>query len=188
MADHPLRYPPIAPKGPDTELPAPSRSPDEIRTKRASTACGECKQRRTKCTVDDSGPPCAECALHNRECVIDELADKRRKVAAKETEENLKKSQRDLAKSRKDHEKTQGELEYYRSYVRYLLDAIRFGQLEDVNSLIAVIRRGATEREIGNFLSQFAHIVPQFSLDTPRGSDSTNGEDGTPVVDGPTKA
>lgn len=48
MADHPLRYPPIAPKGPDTEPPAPSRSPDEIRTKRASTACGECKQRRTK--------------------------------------------------------------------------------------------------------------------------------------------
>lgn len=97
-------------------------------------------------------------------------------------------SQKNLAKSRKDHEITLGELEYYRSYVRYLLDAIRFGQLEDVNNLIAVIRRGATEREIGNFLSQFAHLAPQFSLDTPRVSDSTNGEDGTPVVDGPTKA
>lgn len=142
----------------------------------------------SQCTVDDSGPPCAECALHNRECIIDELADKRRKVAAKETEENLKSSQKDLAKSRKDHEITQGELEYYRSYVRYLLDAIRFGQLDDVNNLIAVIRRGATEREIGNFISQFGHLAPRFSLDTPGGSDSTNGEDGTPVVDGPTKA
>ncbi|KAL4787287.1 hypothetical protein BJX76DRAFT_19566 [Aspergillus varians] len=175
MGDQPPRqaFRSIAPKGTETEVPTTSRSPEDTRTKRASTACGECKQRRTKCTVDDSGGPCAECAFHNRECVIDELADKRRKVAAKETEENLKKSQKDLAIA-------QGELEYYRTYVRYLLDTIRFCQLTDVNKLVAVIRSGSTDEEIRAFLSQFANVFSQYSLQTPRGSDSTEGQDGTP--------
>ncbi|KAL4922879.1 hypothetical protein BDW62DRAFT_171931 [Aspergillus aurantiobrunneus] len=169
----------IAPKGTEFEIepPTTSRSHEDNRTKRASTACGECKQRRTKCTVDDAGTSCTECALHNRECIIDELADKRRKVAARETAENLRKTQGELAIA-------QGELNYYRSYVRYLLNAIRFCELADVDELVAVIRNGSTDEQIQTFLAQFAHIFPEFSLRTSHGSHSMDGADGTPDGNG----
>ncbi|KAL5043310.1 hypothetical protein BDW71DRAFT_199943 [Aspergillus fruticulosus] len=173
MVDHSMRnnLRPLAPKGPDTEARPTSRSPEETRTKRASTACGECKLRRTKCTVDDSGGPCTECALHNRECIIDELADRRRKIAAKETEENLKRTQMELQVTRR-------ELEYYRSYVNYLLTSIRSCQEEELSKIVKVIRRGSTDEEILSYLSRVVPVFPQFDPRTSRGSDFMDGENG----------
>ncbi|KAL4979788.1 hypothetical protein BDW66DRAFT_96241 [Aspergillus desertorum] len=173
MIDFPLRnnLRPLAPKGPDTEARPMSRSPEETRTKRASTACSECKLRRTKCTVADSGGPCTECALHNRECIIDELADRRRKIAAKETEENLKRTQMEL-------QATRTELEYYRSYVDYLLTSIRSCQEGELSKIVKVIRRGSTDEEILSYLSQVVPVFPRLDPRTPRGMDFPDGENG----------
>lgn len=97
---------------------------EEVKTKRASTACQECKRRRTRCST---GAPCSECAAHGRECIYDELADKRRKVAAKHTLE---------------------ELEYYRGFLERLLESIRYGEPANIDTIIGVIRGGACQEEI----------------------------------------
>ncbi|KAL4911053.1 hypothetical protein BDW74DRAFT_5220 [Aspergillus multicolor] len=164
MVDHSPRnnLRPLAPKGPDADGRQPSRCPEDGRTKRASTACGECKLRRTKCTVDDSGGPCTECALHNRECIIDELADRRRKIAAKETEENLRRTQREL-------QETQRQLQYYRTYVNSILSSIRGCQEAELTNIVKVIRHG-TDDEIQAYLSQFVHYYPHNSPTGRRGT------------------
>ncbi|KAE8388918.1 hypothetical protein BDV23DRAFT_102844 [Aspergillus alliaceus] len=123
---------PIAPRTlPDPVPPPTPRSlgsgVEEIKIRRASAACTECKRRRTKCSADTTGPPCAECALHGRDCVVDEFADKRRKVAARRAQE---------------------ELGYYRGFVEQLLKAIRCGEETDVQAIVAVIRSGASHDEI----------------------------------------
>ncbi|KAE8155393.1 hypothetical protein BDV40DRAFT_283838 [Aspergillus tamarii] len=122
---------PIAPRTLPDPLPPPPAPPgrgvEEVKIRRASAACTECKRRRTKCSADTTGPPCAECALHGRDCVIDEFADKRRKVAARRAQE---------------------ELRYYRGFVEQLLKAIRHGEGTDVEAIVAVIRSGASHDEI----------------------------------------
>ncbi|KAB8075762.1 hypothetical protein BDV29DRAFT_155415 [Aspergillus leporis] len=120
---------PIAPRTLPDPLPPPTGGggPEEGKIRRASAACTECKRRRTKCSADTTGSPCAECALHGRDCVIDEFADKRRKVAARRAQE---------------------ELRYYRGFVEQLLKAIRFGEGTDVDVIVAAIRSGASHDEI----------------------------------------
>ncbi|KAE8144106.1 hypothetical protein BDV25DRAFT_167645 [Aspergillus avenaceus] len=120
---------PIAPRAvPDPPPPTPGGGPpEEVKIKRASAACTECKRRRTKCSADTTGAPCAECALHGRECVVDEYADKRRKVAARRAQE---------------------ELRYYRGFVEQLLKAIRYGDRPNVDAIVNIIRSGATLEEI----------------------------------------
>ncbi|OOF99170.1 hypothetical protein ASPCADRAFT_204833 [Aspergillus carbonarius ITEM 5010] len=138
---------PIAPRR-VPEPPAPASAPEEGKIKRASTACGECKRRRTKCSADTTGTPCAECALHGRDCVIDEFADKRRKVAAKRTQEDLK---------------------YYRGFLEELIGALRFGDDLTVDGIVDTIRSGATYDEIRAFLARSA---PADGTSIPDGVDS----------------
>ncbi|PYI11452.1 hypothetical protein BO78DRAFT_134685 [Aspergillus sclerotiicarbonarius CBS 121057] len=137
---------PIAPRR-IPEPPAPAAAPEEGKIKRASTACGECKRRRTKCSADTTGTPCAECALHGRECVIDEFADKRRKVTAKRNEE---------------------ELWYYRGALELVLKEIRIKELSTVNRFVAFIRSGASLEEI----LAFPQPTPPDKTSTPDGVDS----------------
>ncbi|EAW06692.1 Zn(II)2Cys6 transcription factor domain-containing protein [Aspergillus clavatus NRRL 1] len=120
---------PFRPIAPRTLLDPPTPGPvaEETKIRRASTACTECKKRRTKCSADSTGIPCSECALHGRTCIIDELADKRRKVAAKRTQE---------------------ELEYYRVFVEHLLEVIRHGEQATIDAVINTIRSGASLNEI----------------------------------------
>ncbi|PLN77210.1 hypothetical protein BDW42DRAFT_6832 [Aspergillus taichungensis] len=127
---------PIAPRAvAESPMPGPPIEEPNNKIKRASTACAECKRRRTKCSADTTGTPCTECALHNRECIIDEFADKRRKVAARRAHEDLK---------------------YYRGFLEQLLTAIRYCNQSTVDSIIDLIRSGASEEEIQNTVSQLA--------------------------------
>lgn len=129
-----------------------------------------------QCTVDENGGPCTECAYHNRECVIDELADKRRKIAARETEENLRKTQEELEIARQ-------EIQFHRSYSDQIIKVIRYSGEEEVEKFISLIRRGASNDEIRAFVSKYAHVLPHFSLEAPHALDSIM-DDG-PMVDGP---
>ncbi|GKZ37299.1 hypothetical protein AbraIFM66950_008785 [Aspergillus brasiliensis] len=162
---------PIAPRR-IPEPPTPAAAPEEGKIKRASTACGECKRRRTKvktplplpslarlCSADTTGTPCAECALHDRECVIDEFADKRRKVAAKRAQEDLK---------------------YYRGFVEQLLEALRYSDHATIDGILDVIRSGATHDEIRAVLARSA---PKDGINIPDGVDSvaTDGNNSPPA-------
>ncbi|PYH34260.1 C6 finger domain protein [Aspergillus neoniger CBS 115656] len=170
---------PIAPRR-IPEPPTPAAAPEEGKIKRASTACGECKRRRTKffylltlsaltwlavsqCSADTTGTPCAECALHDRECVIDEFADKRRKVAAKRAQEDLK---------------------YYRGFVEQLLEALRSGDRSTIDGILDVIRSGATHDEIRAVLARSA---PKDEINIIDGVDSvaTDGNNSTPASSRP---
>jgi hypothetical protein len=99
-------------------------------TKKASTACNECRRRKIRC---DIGNPCANCIAHRVQCVYDELTDKRRKVAAKLAEQ---------------------ESQYYRDFLLQLLHTIRTEDEEIVQSLISVIRSGASHDQIFAMLGQ----------------------------------
>ncbi|KAL2854445.1 hypothetical protein BJY01DRAFT_243583 [Aspergillus pseudoustus] len=159
--------------------PAPNRVSEDNRNKRSSTACSECKQRRIKCRVDGSGPPCTECALHGRECIFDERQDKRRKVAREQIIEDLK--------------RTQDELTYARGYLEYLLEAIRNGAPQDVYELVNAIRGGVADEQIPALISQITRISPKFDISHPSDGYSRysqmldGGQDDTPdgTPDGP---
>ncbi|KAL4874781.1 hypothetical protein BJY04DRAFT_174641 [Aspergillus karnatakaensis] len=191
----------IAPRT-GTEPPTASRSPDENKTKRATTACGECKHRRTKCFTEEPGGPCTECKFHNRECIIDEMADKRRKVAARETEENLKKTQRELERCRLERDHLQHALTDWATFAHFLVSAIRYCPISEVHNLIGLARADSSNREIYMFCTQFAHLYPQSNLRHPfepqfmdgmdgvdgvhmDGVDGVDDEDGTPGRYGP---
>ncbi|RHZ57914.1 Zn(II)2Cys6 transcription factor domain-containing protein [Aspergillus thermomutatus] len=126
----PFRH--IAPR---TLLDTPTARPvaEESKIRRASTACAECKRRRTKCSAKLTGAPCSVCALHHRDCIIDKDADKRRKVAQKRLEEDLT---------------------YYREFVEQLLEALRHGKRACIDAIINVIRSGATLEEIRLVVAQ----------------------------------
>ncbi|KAE8377141.1 hypothetical protein BDV26DRAFT_264252 [Aspergillus bertholletiae] len=112
---------------PKEQLPptADDHSPaEQSKRKRASLACLECQRRRIKC---GPGRPCEPCLLNRRECIYDECNDKRRKISAEATEQNLK---------------------FYRSALENLLRAIRLGSESDVDHIINDIRKGAPLSEI----------------------------------------
>ncbi|KAH8427841.1 Zn(II)2Cys6 transcription factor domain-containing protein [Aspergillus melleus] len=134
----PLR--PIAPRSfPDP--PAPGPPPEEGKIKRASMACTECKRRRTKCNAaETAGSSCSECALHGRDCIVDEFADKRRKISAKRTEESLK---------------------YYRGFVEELLEAIRSGDGSSIESIVNIIRSGASHKGIHSVVTRILNQSPR---------------------------
>ncbi|RJE26454.1 hypothetical protein PHISCL_01164, partial [Aspergillus sclerotialis] len=117
---------PYRPIRPRTSVPdgSSTHNTEDGKLKRASIACTECKRRRVRCS---DGIPCTECSIHDRNCVYNELADKRRKIAAKHAQE---------------------ELQYYRGFVEQLLRAIRHGEQNHVDEIIGIIRAGAAEDEI----------------------------------------
>lgn len=73
---------------------------------------------------------------------------------------------------------TRRELEYYRSYVNYLLTSIRSCQEGDLSKIVKVIRRGTSDEEILSYLSQVVPVFPPFDPRTSRGSDLMDGENG----------
>ncbi|OXV07154.1 hypothetical protein Egran_05089 [Elaphomyces granulatus] len=136
-----------------------SGAAEEIKTKRASTACKECKRRRTRCST---GNPCSQCAAHGRECVYDEHADKRRKVAAKRTQE---------------------ELEYYRDFVESLIDSIRYCEPGHIDQIINVIRSRATTDEILSVVKQSLNQVEIHKKDKTQGGEAEVGEGNEEMIE-----
>ncbi|KAJ5125987.1 hypothetical protein N7448_005298 [Penicillium atrosanguineum] len=107
---------------------------DDGRMKRASTACKECQKRRTRCSMSPISTSCTECETHGRECLYDETSDKRRKAAAKRTQEDL------------------GNL---REFVEQLLHLLRAGDNNTVQHLIHQIRSGASQEDIRAITLQY---------------------------------
>jgi hypothetical protein len=70
---------------------------------------------------------CTKCETHGRECLYDETSDKRRKAAAKRTQE-------DLAN--------------VRGFVEQLLQVLRAGDSKTIQHLIHQIRSGASQEDI----------------------------------------
>ncbi|KAE8356501.1 hypothetical protein BDV28DRAFT_127109 [Aspergillus coremiiformis] len=128
---------PIAPRTMPDDLSPPGVSAEEVKAKRASAACTECKKYRTKCNTDSIGGPCTECVIHGRRCEIDESADKRRKVDAKRDLENLM---------------------YYRGFVEQLLRAIRYGDRTEVDAVVIAIQSGATYENILSVIAKWAAV------------------------------
>ncbi|PYH89797.1 hypothetical protein BO71DRAFT_294805, partial [Aspergillus ellipticus CBS 707.79] len=113
-------YRTLAPRqAPEPQAPPP---PPEGKTKRASTACTECKRRRTRCSAGTTGIPCTECSAHDWVCEVDIEKDRRRKESVKRTE---------------------CQLEYYKDFLEALLQVIRESDLPATHDLVALIRSGA---------------------------------------------
>ncbi|KAJ9244928.1 transcriptional regulator family: Fungal Specific TF [Paecilomyces variotii] len=140
---------------PESGTPGPAT--EESKIKRASTACKECKRRRTKCST---GNPCTECAAHDRECVYDESADKRRKVAAKRAQE---------------------QLDYYRGLLERLLESIRYCERAEVDHIVAVIRGGASLDDISAVIEQ--SLVRRKHTDEERDQDYEDEEEDSDLMD-----
>ncbi|KAJ5619639.1 hypothetical protein N7510_003623 [Penicillium lagena] len=138
-------------QGPPGPLP-----PEEPRMKRASTACTECKRRRTRCADGKPGKPCSECETHGRQCFFDEGSDKRRKISAKRTQEDLR---------------------YYRQFVDFLLEAIRTSEYSVVQHLIEIIRAGMPEDQLA---AEVAHILNRTPLPLPTDRRNTSEPDTNP--------
>ncbi|KAB8213410.1 hypothetical protein BDV33DRAFT_196947 [Aspergillus novoparasiticus] len=117
-------YQRLAPKEELPPTPDDHSPPEQSKRKRASLACLECQRRRIKC---GPGRPCEPCLLNRRECIYNECNDKRRKISAEATEQNLK---------------------FYRSALENLLRAIQIGSESDVDHIINDIRKGAPLSEI----------------------------------------
>ncbi|KAL2424742.1 Notoamide biosynthesis transcriptional activator notL' [Exophiala dermatitidis] len=107
-----------------------------------TTACKACRKRRSKC---DDNTPCSACVLKQTECVRDQGEDGRRKIAWKRKVE---------------------ELESGHHLTPQLLEAIRNGDMSEVDKLIALIRSKATQEEIVDF------IATNFSRETSGGEES----------------
>jgi len=84
---------PLAPR--PTQGESPLEPTYSQRPRKISTACGACKQRKTKCT---GGNPCEACATRGSLCVYDASSDQRRKIANHRTVRELADNQIDLEK------------------------------------------------------------------------------------------
>ncbi|KAJ5216231.1 uncharacterized protein N7498_002638 [Penicillium cinerascens] len=157
MGDVGKQFRPIAPRtmppGGGSGSPQPPNGgnghSDDGRMKRASTACKECQKRRTRCSMNGSGHSCTECETHGRDCLFDETSDRRRKAAAKRTQE-------DLAN--------------LREFVEQLLQLFRAGDNNTVQHLIHQIRSGASQEEIRvvvlQYLGQIGQLNPNMMNNT----------------------
>ncbi|OJJ86095.1 Zn(II)2Cys6 transcription factor domain-containing protein, partial [Aspergillus glaucus CBS 516.65] len=140
---------PLAPRttsGLVPENPDPSTN-EEHKVKRASMACAECKRRRTKCSYDTTGSPCTECTLQGCQCFVDESADKRRKVAAKRSEEENKRLM-----ERVKH--LEGSRDYERQFKGLLIRAFREGDNDSAAAIIHSIRAQLPEKHLLEVLNQ----------------------------------
>ena len=111
--------------------------PEDSRMKRASNACKECQKRRTRCT----GPPkCSECDTHDRECTFDEQADRRRRVNARRTEE---------------------ELASLTEFTEQLVGVLRYSNDADIQHLLNVVRSSNSRDEIQGVLISISAQHPE---------------------------
>ncbi|RJE18422.1 Transcription factor [Aspergillus sclerotialis] len=121
---------PLAPARPGLHLSwQDSSSSSAPRRKNSSTACIECRRRRSKCA---GGVPCETCRRLNIDCVIDEESDNRRKVTLKRKIESLEEDRDLLIK---------------------LLESLREGESRRGSELLALIQSNAPLQDIRQFLT-----------------------------------
>ncbi|OCT53537.1 putative C6 finger domain protein [Cladophialophora carrionii] len=112
---------PLAPR--PTQADGPYELSSSQRPRKISTACGACKQRKTKCT---GGNPCEACATRRSLCVYDATSDQRRKIANQRNVQELADKQLDLEK----HQQLLGGI----------IATIRAGGFSATEDLVRVIR------------------------------------------------
>ncbi|ETN39346.1 uncharacterized protein HMPREF1541_05569 [Cyphellophora europaea CBS 101466] len=116
---------PIAPRpslsGGDQGPPSPALA----KSRKISTACGACKQRKTRCT---GGEPCDACATRNSECIYDAAADQRRKIANQRNVQELALAEMDLSRKQ--------------ALLGGIISIIRAGGSRSTNDLVDFIRSG----------------------------------------------
>lgn len=112
---------PLAPR--PTKADGSPEPPSSQRPRKISTACGACKQRKTKCT---GGNPCEACASRRSQCAYDASSDQRRKIANQRNVQELADKQLDLEK----HQQLLGGI----------IATIRGGGYSATEDLIRVIR------------------------------------------------
>ncbi|KIX93384.1 uncharacterized protein Z520_10803 [Fonsecaea multimorphosa CBS 102226] len=99
--------------------------PSSQRPRKISTACGACKQRKTKCS---GGNPCEACATRKSLCIYDATSDQRRKIANHRTAQELVDKQ--LA------------LERHQQLLGGIIATVRAGGFNATEDLLRVIRSG----------------------------------------------
>ncbi|OAP65279.1 hypothetical protein AYL99_01251 [Fonsecaea erecta] len=104
---------------------SPQEPPSSQRPRKISTACGACKQRKTKCS---GGNPCEACATRKSLCVYDASSDQRRKIANHRTAQEL--ADKQLA------------LDRQQQLLGGIIATVRAGGYSATEDLIRVIRSG----------------------------------------------
>jgi hypothetical protein len=133
---------PIAPRPTlDGTDPGPP-SPALLKSRKISTACGACKQRKTRVSGGPSfhvgislsrdqctgGHPCDACATRHSECIYDAAADQRRKIANQRNMQELAEAQLDLTRCRE--------------LLGGMISIMRAGSLQSTNDLVDFVRTG----------------------------------------------
>lgn len=108
---------------------------------RVSAACEACKKRRSRCT---GRPPCQRCQNLGTECVFDLSLDMRRRAAL----------QRTINESRLHQETLNG-----------LIEGIRSGPSDHLDSLFQFIRSDASRDEVMNAIRRFWKDIENQGLD-----------------------
>ncbi|KIW96008.1 uncharacterized protein Z519_03074 [Cladophialophora bantiana CBS 173.52] len=103
----------------------PPEPPSSQRHRKISTACGACKQRKTKCS---GGNPCEACAARRSLCVYDASSDQRRKIANHRTVQEL--ADKQIA------------LERHQQLLGGIIATVRAGSFNATDDLLRVIRSG----------------------------------------------
>ncbi|OAL32895.1 hypothetical protein AYO20_07686 [Fonsecaea nubica] len=131
----------LAPRPPPGGEP-PQEPPSSQRPRKISTACGACKQRKTKvssalgaftsCSSNPNqcsgGNPCEACAARKSLCVYDATSDQRRKIANHRTAQEL--ADKQLA------------LERHQQLLGGIIATVRAGGFNATEDLLRVIRSG----------------------------------------------
>ncbi|KIW16264.1 hypothetical protein PV08_06315 [Exophiala spinifera] len=115
---------PLAPR-PSQGLDGSINPPNSLKPRKISTACGACKQRKTRCT---GGNPCEACASRKSPCVYDATSDQRRKIANQRNVQELA--------------DTQVQLERHRQLLGGILAIVKAGDANANEDLARVIRSG----------------------------------------------
>ncbi|KAF7511200.1 hypothetical protein GJ744_005097 [Endocarpon pusillum] len=113
-------------------LPAPS-----VRSRKASTACLACKQRKSKC---NEGTPCESCQLRQSPCIYDRNADQRRRAASQKNTE---------------------ELNRQRTLLGGILAIIQAAQPEKLDYLCNLIRGNATLTDLATHIESSLNADPE---------------------------
>lgn len=136
-----------------------SSFPSSHRPRKISTACGACKQRKTRCT---GGNPCEACSTRGSPCVYDASSDQRRKIA----------NQRNVM----ELADTQVQLERMKQLLGGILATIRAGDYNANTDLIETIRSGVSLSQLAahvrnecraNVAIQQAYDQMDFKIDGP---------------------
>lgn len=131
---------PLVPRLPSAELNMNSSHVTQ-KPKKISTACGACKQRKTKVrtsqflkrtsltTQQCSGTtPCDACGTRGSACIYDVTTDQRRKIANQKNIQELS--------------ETQNNLERHRQLLGGIIAIFRAGSVDTAEALVASIRSG----------------------------------------------